>query len=190
MARKRKNGEGSWGKKTIKGKVYRYYRDVDGKYIYGTTEKEIREKIKNASKDKNLKNGRKGNLFGDYILTWLESIKAGVELTTYNSYVDAINTRLINFPEYDLANVEMGTLTDAMIQSYLNALAAKYSLNSIKKTYGLIKKCLRYAEVKKEIKKGAKTTDSKRVVPLPDKAVEILQYFEKYRKSDDGFVRQ
>ena len=38
------------------------------------------------------------------------------------------------------------------------------------------------------IKKGAKTADSKRVVPLPDKAIDVLKYFEKYRKSDDDFV--
>lgn len=296
MARKRKNGEGSWGKKTIKGKVYRYYRDVDGKYIYGTTEKEIKEKIKNASKNKDARNGKQDNLFGNYILRWLEGIKSSIELTTYNSYLDSINTRLINFTEYDLANVEMSALTDAMVQSYLNALAAKYSLNSIKKIYGLIKKCIRYAEVKKDIeplnldvtvkmpseanvavkkkeinvptveemnmiyreanslckngarkygnaslvvvfiaytglrvseaiglqwknvdmdkreivinqslalvheeneeherqyfhiKKGVKTTDSKRIVPLPDKAIEVLKFFEKYRKVDDDFV--
>jgi len=30
MARKRKNGEGSWGTKTIKGTKYKYYRDKDG----------------------------------------------------------------------------------------------------------------------------------------------------------------
>ena len=296
MAKKRKNGEGTWGEKTVNGKVYRFYRDADGKYFYGKTDKEIKEKIKNGSKDKKSNEEKKGQLFGDYILTWLKSIKSGIELTTYNSYVDAINTRLINFSDYDLANVEIHTLNDMMIQSYLNALATKYSLNSIRKTYGLIKKCLRYAEVKKDIeplnldvtvkmpseasvaikrkeisvptveevnmicqeayslckngarkygnaslivvfiaytglrvseaiglqwrnvnmdrweiiinqslalvheeneehkkqyshiKKGVKTADSKRVVPLPDRAIKILQYFEKYRKSDDDFV--
>lgn len=296
MARKRKNGEGTWGEKTVNGKVYRFYRDANGKYFYGKTDKEIKEKIKNAPKDKNLKYGRQGVSFGDYILTWLESIKSGIELTTYNSYVDAINTRLINFTEYDLANVKMRDLNDAMLQSYLNALATRYSLNSIKKTYGLIKKCLRFAEVKKDIeplnlditvkmpseanvsvkkkeisvptveemdmickeanarcnngarkygnaslvvvfiaytgmrvseaiglqwkninldkkeavidhslalvreeneecekqyshiKKGVKTADSRRVVPLPVKAVEVIRYFEKYRTSDDDFV--
>lgn len=296
MAGKRKNGEGSWGTKTIKGTAYRYYRDADGKYFYGKTEKEIKEKIKNEPKDKNLNNGNHKQLFGDYILNWLESIKYGIELTTYNSYVDAINTRLINFPGYDIANVEMRTLNDAMIQCYLNALATSYSLNSIKKTYGLIKKCLRYAEVKKDIeplnlditvkmpsesnvsikkkeisvptvkemdmickeanalynngarkygnaslvvvfiaytgmrvseaiglqwknidfdnkkavidhslalvrednekhekryshiKKDVKTADSRRIVPLPEKAMEVILYFEKYRKSENDFV--
>lgn len=296
MARKRKNGEGTWGKKTVHGIVYRFYRDADGKYFYGKTEKEVKEKIKNAPKDKKLKNGNKGQLFGDYILIWMESKKNTIERTTYDSYLDAINTRLINFSEYDLANVEMSALNDEMIQAYLDTLATRYSLNSIKKTYGLIKQCLYYAEAKKDIeplylnvtvkmpseanvavkkkeicvptveemnmickearscwkngarrygnaswivvfiaytglrvseaiglqwknvnmdkkkitvnqslalvreeneehgkkrshiKKRTKTKDSKRVVPLPDQAVGVLQYFEKYRKTDDDFV--
>ncbi len=48
MAGKRKNGEGCWGKKIIKGVQYRYYRDINGRYYYGKTEKEIKEKIKRA----------------------------------------------------------------------------------------------------------------------------------------------
>lgn len=41
---KRKNGEGSYGTKKIKGIVYQYYRDSNGKYFYGKTMKELREK--------------------------------------------------------------------------------------------------------------------------------------------------
>ena len=37
--KRRKNGEGSWGQKTIKGVVYQYYRTADGKYTYGKTAK-------------------------------------------------------------------------------------------------------------------------------------------------------
>lgn len=98
-----------------------------------------------------MKSNSKGQLFGDYVLTWLENMKSGIELTTYNSYVDAINTRLINFSDYDLANVELHVLNDVMLQQYLNALAKRYSLSSIRKTWGLIKKCIRYAEVKEDI---------------------------------------
>lgn len=91
MARKRKNGEGTWGEKTVNGKTYRFYRDADGKYFYGKTDKEIKEKIKNASKNKNLKDEKKDKVFGDYILAWLESIKSGIELSdvafTYNVYI-------------------------------------------------------------------------------------------------------
>ena len=44
MARKRKNGEGTWGEKTVNGKVYHFYRDADGRYFYGKTDEEIKEK--------------------------------------------------------------------------------------------------------------------------------------------------
>jgi hypothetical protein len=37
---KRKNGEGTWGSKIIKGTEYKFYRDANGKYFYGKTEKE------------------------------------------------------------------------------------------------------------------------------------------------------
>ena len=41
---KRKNGEGTWGEKTIKGIKYRFFRNTEGKYFYGKTDKEIKEK--------------------------------------------------------------------------------------------------------------------------------------------------
>lgn len=152
MAGKRKNGEGTWGKKIIHGTTYAFYRDASGKYYYGKTEKEVKEKIKQADSITKTKQPDKHELtFGKYILTWLESIKTGIETTTYISYLDAVNTRLINYKGYDLANVSLHALTDTMFQEYLNSLATKYSLNSIKKVWGLIKKCIQYAEVKKDI---------------------------------------
>ncbi len=296
MAGKRKNGEGSWGNKTIKGKLYCYYRDADGRYYYGKTIKEVKAKIKEAKSKPVIQDTLKGKTFGEYILNWLENIKNGIERTTYISYSDAITTRLINFKDYDIANVELSALTDAMLQQYLNALAKKYSLSSIRKTWGLITKCLRYAEVKKDIaplyldvtvkvpseanvavkkkniiaptveelnfildeanslckngtkkygnaayiiilimytgmriseaiglqwenvnldareiyidhslallrdeteekekyyyymSKSTKSKDSIRTIPLPDKAVEVIRYFEKYRKNDTDYV--
>ena len=35
MASRRKNGEGSWGTKTINGIKYKFYKDVNGNYFYG-----------------------------------------------------------------------------------------------------------------------------------------------------------
>ncbi|MBD5509016.1 MAG: hypothetical protein HDR05_13495 [Lachnospiraceae bacterium] len=46
MAGKRKNGEGTWGKKKIHGDEYFFYRNADGRYFYGRTEKEVKAKIK------------------------------------------------------------------------------------------------------------------------------------------------
>ena len=44
MASRRKNGEGSWGTKTINGIKYKFYKDVNGNYFYGKTNAEINAK--------------------------------------------------------------------------------------------------------------------------------------------------
>lgn len=48
---KRKNGDGSWGKKVISGITYRYYRKYyeetnEDKYFYGKTDTEVKRKQK------------------------------------------------------------------------------------------------------------------------------------------------
>lgn len=152
MAKKRKNGEGTWGKKTIRGIAYVFYRDASGKYYYGKTEKEVKAKLKQAKTETRTVSGKaKPQTFGEYMLSWLESIRTGIEATTYQSYLDAVNARLINYRGYDLANVRLKDLKDKMFQDYLDSLAKRYSLNSIKKVWGLIKTCVRYAEAKKDI---------------------------------------
>lgn len=70
------------------------------------------------------------------MLLWLQSISTGIEPTTYQSYLDAVNARLINYKAYDLANVRLAELSSKMLQDYLNSLAERYSLNSIKKVWG------------------------------------------------------
>ena len=89
--RKRKNGEGSYGTKKIKGIIYQYYRDSNGKYIYGKTMKELREKIeikKKEEKDKQNSN-TKSNIFifRDYCYIWLKSVYGNISSGTYDDYV-------------------------------------------------------------------------------------------------------
>lgn len=43
MKNKRQNGEGTWGEKNIKGQIYKYFRNSEGKYFYGRTIKEIKK---------------------------------------------------------------------------------------------------------------------------------------------------
>jgi len=178
MAGKRKNGEGTWGKKTINGCDYVFYRNASGKYIYGKTEKEVRAKIKKESANpKSAKKHEHEINFGEYVLAWLESIRTGIEATTYQSYLDAVNARLINYKAYDLANVKLSELSDKMFQDYLNSLAERYSLNSIKKVWGLIKTCVQYAEAKKDIEplylKVTVTTPSEANVSVKKKEISI-----------------
>lgn len=149
MARKRKNGEGTWGTKVIKGQTFKFYRDANGKYTYGKTDAAIKKKLSEQSQTPKVT--KQEITFGEYILDWLKKIKTGVEQTTYNSYEDAITTRLINYKRYDLANVLLYELTDTMFQNYLDALSQDYALSSIKKTWSLIKKCVSYGEIRQDI---------------------------------------
>ena len=153
MAGRRKNGEGSWGTKKIHGDDYVYYRDIDGKYYYGKNSKIVKEKIKQEkSKAKISAPDLEKQTFGEYMITWLHSIRKGIEVTIYQPYLDAVNSRLPNYRGYDLANVRLKDLNDKMFQAYLNSLAENYSLNSIKKVWGLIKTCVRYAEARGDMK--------------------------------------
>ena len=149
MAKKRKNGEGTWGTKIIKGETFKFYRDVNGKYTYGKTDVAIKKKLSEKSQVQEIT--KQEITFGEYVLEWLKRLKTSVEQTTYNSYEDAITTRLINYKKYDLSNVLLCELTDTMFQNYLDTLAQDYSLNSIKKTWSLIKKCVSYGEIRKDI---------------------------------------
>ena len=89
---KRKNGEGSWGTKTIKGTVYQYYRNQDNKYTYGRTIKEVKEKLKN---NKNTSTASKINTLKTYGLYWLRTVKAlELEARTYDEYENIIENGL------------------------------------------------------------------------------------------------
>lgn len=56
----------------------------------------------------------KPQTFGEYMLSWLQSVRTGVEATTYQSYLDAVNARLINYRGYDLVNVRLSDLSGNM----------------------------------------------------------------------------
>lgn len=90
---KRKNGEGSWGTKTIKGTVYQYYRNQDNKYTYGRTIKEVKEKLKNT---RSTSTSSKICTLKSYGLNWLQNVKAlELEARTYDEYENIIEIMYI-----------------------------------------------------------------------------------------------
>lgn len=196
--RKRKNGEGSWGEKKIKGAVYKYYRDAKGAYTYGKTDAEVKRKLKNKNAIQEKKEeDKKAIVFGDYILYWLDSIQTSIEEPTFISYEDAIYSRLINFKKYDLANIELTDLKPEMFQDYLNCLSKSYSLASIQKTWGLIKRCVAIGEIKGDIAplylqltvktpSESKVAHKKKNIPVPSKEDMELLTQEINRKDSNG----
>lgn len=144
MGRKRRNGEGSWGIKTIKGVTYKYYRDSNGKYFYGKTEKEINEKRKKYDQTK-INNT---STFKEYLYWYINTIhKNTVERTTYELYMR--NYKVItNSEHYNIGRIQMGSfnLNKNYLQEYINAITPYYALNSIKGQWTVIKMAMSYAE--------------------------------------------
>lgn len=147
--RKRKNGEGSYGTKTIKGVKYQYFRDSDGKYTYGRTPKELNDKLKaqkEANKLEELSNVKANNtyIFSDYCYEWLKTKRHDITSGSYDDYEIIIDNRIENFDGYDIGNKQIKSLTAEMFNSYFNALSKKYSKGSIDKTWTVIKQVLEY----------------------------------------------
>ena len=143
---KRKNGEGSWGTKTIKGTVYQYYRNQDNKYTYGRTIKEVKEKLKN---NKNTSTASKINTLKTYGLYWLRTVKAlELEARTYDEYENIIEKRIGN---HNIGSRQLNSITSDTWQFFINELSGKYALGTIKKTWNVIKQIVAYAEAKDDI---------------------------------------
>ena len=160
---KRKNGEGSWGTKTIKGVKYKYYtKQYDGfdapKYFYGKTETEVNEKRiafeENLESKRILASRSKSNIvFGQYIESWLKEVKEReVSQGTFDGYERVVKVRIKNLPEYDLYNKQLQQIDESpeigkqIFTDYVDALIEHgYSLKTIRESYELISQCLDYA---------------------------------------------
>lgn len=144
MARKRKNGEGSWGKKSIKGVMYFYFRDAQGHYTYGKTEKIVKEKLSGKDKQQHIIKADDRLTFGEYIQAWLyqkkfHEIGITLESTTFDGYEAALAKR---FFQNDIADVQLAALDKNHLVGYLKDLSAKYSRGSIQKTWMVLKMAL------------------------------------------------
>ena len=205
--KRRKNGEGSWGTKTIKGVLYHYYRDADGDYTYGKTTKIVKEKLK--EKEDFIKKSSKQVIinnvgvidaitFGEYVENYL-STRTDIEKTTLQSYENALEKRFYKFKHYNIADKQLMAITGDMLQKYLNILAEHYSRNTILKTWSPIKQALTNAIRKKMIdgdlmidlkipKEHNCAVKTKEIDVIEDIHVEMI-YNEAYRKfSNDKYV--
>ena len=152
MARKRKNGEGSWGTKTIKGVKYKYYRDSSGKYFYGKTYKEINEKRNKYDSNKITEK----TTFGEYLLWYFNTIhKPTVEPTTHASYIRTCNT-ILNNKYYKLKDIQLAsfTLENNYFKEYIAAITPHYASNTIQAQVSKIKMAVKYAEKNGRMERG------------------------------------
>lgn len=144
---KRKNGEGTWGNKTIKGNTYRFFRNTDGKYFYGKTDKEIREKVKAYKKQADIDKEAVKQTFGDFVLERILS-RHDIKQHTIDGYENCIKGQLIDNPNHRLADYQLGTITTELIQDYYNSMKQFYSRSTIQKNYAIVAPCIKYGNKK------------------------------------------
>lgn len=149
---KRQNGEGTYGKKTINGKQYFYHRTPEGKFIYGKTQKELKEKIKIKEKEDSLKKtvqNEKNFTFKDLCDYWLKyEIRNKITERTYDDYEHIIDKRLIS---NELKNIQVQSIDVDMLKDYIDLLSKQYSKASIEKTWAIFRQVIKYGIKKKYI---------------------------------------
>lgn len=138
--KRRMNNEGSYGWKTIKGYKYVYYRDPDGKYTYAKSKKDLDKKLSTIKKEKHAVLDST-YIFSDYCFIWLRSVKSEIEQTTYTSYEDVINYRIVNS---SLGNKAIRSITPTMVNSFYLQMAKKYARSTIEKTSRVINPTIKF----------------------------------------------
>lgn len=162
MPKRRLNGEGTYGRKNIKGVKYEYYRDVNGRYTYAKTIKELKQKLKDKKEAEGLESIGNSNLiekqitstttFGKFMNIWLLTKTKSISGSTYDCYEGMIDKQLVHFKKYRLSDKAIGVLKTNMFQNYFNALSEEYSKATINKMYSIIKQAVVYGEINYGIK--------------------------------------
>ena len=146
MGRKRRNGEGTWGTKTVNGHKYKFFRDANGKYTYGKTEKQVKEKLEKKKENEKKNTVKDTTIFKDYLRWYIDNImapKVGEQtLLTYNRSYDEI----VNFPTNNICDMQLCSFTTKTpyVQNFLNALATQYARNTILNMWTVMGSALHY----------------------------------------------
>lgn len=145
---RRKNGEGSWGKRKINGIEYDYFRkkyNGKEKVFYGKTVKEIKQKIQEFE-DKNIANMNPNIAIltiQEYMFNWIHSVrKLEVEGRTLLTNIATYSAYIKNSP---LGQQQIVNITTKTVQEEINRLTPLYSRSVIKKVYYLYNLCYKYA---------------------------------------------
>ena len=163
---KRKNGEGTWGEKNVNGKTYKFFRDSSGKYFYGKTQKEIKDKIKKYEEENLVNTVSDNSMFGDYMKTWLYDVKqTQIKRRTFDGYEEYFTSFIINYDDYNISDIKIQKLTSENISMLYKSMAKNYALSTIRKVHTLINQCLKYAVDKKVINENP---SEKAIIPSED----------------------
>lgn len=157
---KRRNGEGSWGTKTINGIIYKRYRSPEGKDFYGKTEKEVKLKYKKW-KDEYKSTPSEQRTLDDVASEWLKSKRKQVKNTTYDGY-EYFVTQVLKYDHgYTINNMQIHNITSDHIQEYIDNWAEWLPMSSIHKNKSLLNQIFNYAKRKKYITESPVTDEIK-----------------------------
>lgn len=197
---KRKNGEGSYGTKKIKGVVYKYYCSPNKEWtVYAKTAKELEQKKSEREKRfvAKVRTENRPLTVSDICQKWLLSRKNDISEGTFDNYEDILTSMVIKHKDYDLCNKQAEGLTPEMLEAYLFSLSDKYSKNSIDRVWTIIKQSIEYSQksgiISNPISVRGIRKPNERTVAIKKKEVhfttlsdmEIL-YKEAYRINDKG----
>ena len=181
--KRRKNNEGSYSNRTIKGVVYKRYRFPDGKEVYGRTAEERDRKIE-AYKEhlERLKSEEvipNRITLGIYYKEWLKKKKGDISSRTYDDYEDIYRIRLQKFNGNRLVDVYLQSITEKMITDYLNDLAGHYSHSSVVKTWVVLKRIFKdaiYDKVMPTIALDRVRVPKEKEVAVPKKEIPLIDF--------------
>ena len=165
----RVNGEGSWGKKTVKGHEYvRYRESIDGKQrdFYGKTKTEALQKCKEYKQQHSTKKRKTPDTVSMVARRAVEAKKGQLKATTYDFYQNAI----LSLEKSKIGNHQIYSLTASDVQNYLDELAEECSYSTIKRQKILLSVTYGYAEGNGIVKENFMSR-----VKLPNKANIVKQ---------------
>lgn len=144
---KRRNGEGSWGELTSKGRTYKTFR-ISGKTFTGKTEKECKAKYEKWKKGQKTNLKDKKTTVYQVALDWLESKKKHIKASTYDGYEYFVEDILgsVRVRGQDLGNAQILNVTNKQIQKYVDSWADYLPKSSIRKNKALLRQIFKYAK--------------------------------------------
>lgn len=174
---KRKNHEGTWGKKTINGHQYHFFR-VDGKYFYGKTVAEVNSKIEKFKEENQNTKVTKTTTLYEFAQIWLESKKNHIKIKTYDGYEFIVEDVLTNTKSFDIKNKQIKNITKEQMQKFIDGLGNYYAKSTIQKTKTLLNQIFDMAEeqqyVSRNFMKSIKLP-SDDVIKVKTKEIKFLQ---------------
>ena len=148
---KRKNGEGTWGKKPIGNILYYFYRDSSGHYTYGRTQGQLENKLKEEKQRNELAKSAQDIhtdpkiTLGKYVKSFIDNNKTTLQPYTYYNYIHMVDNYLMK-KNHLLAHRQLVSITPDIMTNYFAELGKNYSYGTVLSMYKILSPALRAAE--------------------------------------------